>query len=146
MHGRQARSDSRLPFGALQWPQPRAAQALSYCRRPAEGLSPFEPGPLRPHGSTRPVAARKGASRLSRPAGWTSHRGGLWRVNLLHELWAFHPGFPPLRPALGLVDLHHEEGQDHHGSQEGENGNGLAHLLVVAARHDPCRTVGRWSV
>lgn len=60
-------------------------------------------------------------------------------MNLLHELWALHPGLPPLWPALGLVDLHHEEGQDHHGSQEGEDGNGLAHLLVVAARHDPCR-------
>ena len=67
-------------------------------------------------------------------------------MNLLHELRAFHTGLPPLRPALGLVDLHHKEGQDHHGSQEGENGNGLAHLLVVAAGHNPCRTVGRRSV
>lgn len=64
-------------------------------------------------------------------------------MNLLHELWALHPGFPPLRPAFGLVDLYHKEGQDHHGPQEGEHGNGLAHLLIVAARHDPCkRTAG----
>lgn len=60
-------------------------------------------------------------------------------MNLLHELWALHPGLPPLWPALGLVDLDHEEGQDHHGSQEGEDGNGLTDLLVVAARHDPCK-------
>lgn len=61
-------------------------------------------------------------------------------MSLLHELGALHPGLPALRPASGLVDLHHKEGQDHHGSQEGKHGDGLAHLLVVAARHDPCKS------
>lgn len=65
----------------------------------------------------------------------------LTNLQLLHELRALHPGLPPLRPALGLVDLYHKEGQDHHGSQEGEDRNGLAHLLVVTARHDPSRNV-----
>lgn len=96
----------------------------------------------RHHSSAHPPAPSVKA--LSGPhgqPGCRSHRRGLWRVHLLHELRALHPGLPPLRPALGLVDLYHKEGQDHHGSQEGEDRNGLAHLLVVTARHDPSRNV-----
>lgn len=91
-------------------------------------------------GAACPPELSSKALRLAWPV-WGSHRWGLRWVNLLHELWALHPGLPPLWPALGLVDLYHKEGQDHHGSQEGEDRDGLAHLLVVAARHDPSRNV-----
>lgn len=64
-----------------------------------------------------------------------SHRRCLWWVNLLHQLWPFHAWFPSLWPALRFVDLHHKEGQDHHGTQKGKDRNGLAHILVVPARH-----------
>lgn len=60
-------------------------------------------------------------------------------MDRLPQLWALHAGLPPFGPALRFINLHHEEGQDHHGTKEGENGDGLAYLLVVAARHDPCR-------
>lgn len=62
-------------------------------------------------------------------------------MGLLCELWALRPGPPPLRPALGLADLYHKEGQGHHGSQESKDRDGLAYLLVVAAWHDPSRNV-----
>ena len=105
---------------------------------PAEGWSPSKPAA--PGNPTAPPARH---GHQQRPSGsqQPSHRGGPGWVNLLHELWALHSGLPPLRPALGLVDLHHKEGQDHHGSQEGKNRDGLAHLLVVAARHDPSGNV-----
>lgn len=64
-----------------------------------------------------------------------SHRRCLWWVNLLHQLWSFHARFPSLWPALGFVDLHHEERQHHHGTEKGKDRNGLSHVLVVAAWH-----------
>lgn len=60
-------------------------------------------------------------------------------MDRLPQLWPLHTRLPPFGPALRFINLHHEEGQDHHGTQEGENRDGLAYLLVVAARHDPCR-------
>lgn len=101
--------------------------------------SPFKQ--VAPLETTAPPAHQGHQERLS-PAPTvrlTSHGRGLGRVSLLHELRALHPGLPPLRPAFGLVDLYHKESQDHHGSKERKDGNGLAHLLVVAARHDPCK-------
>lgn len=67
-------------------------------------------------------------------------------MGLLCKLWALCPGPPPLGSTLGLADLYHEEGQGHHGSEEGKDRDGLAHLLIVAARHDPCKriVIGQW--
>lgn len=64
-----------------------------------------------------------------------SHRRCLWWMNLLHQLRSFHARFPSLWPALGFVDLHHKERQDHHGTEKGKDRNGLSHILVVSARH-----------
>lgn len=81
-----------------------------------------------------------------------SHRRCLWWMNLLHQLWPLHARFPSLWPALGFVDLHHKEGQDHHGTEKGKDRNGLSHVLVVPAwhytsRNVPCSTFsrGQWS-
>lgn len=94
-------------------------------------------GPGALHGGGPQTPSQLHLPTVARVVSLWSHRRGLRGVHLLHELGALHPGLPPLRPALGLVDLYHKEGQDHHGSQEGEDRNGLTHFLVIAARHDP---------
>lgn len=104
-----------------------------------EGLIPFKQ--MAPGKSSYPPTKAVTKALCALTVAGLLHRRGLWWVGLLHELWALYSGLPPLWPALGLVDLHHKEGQDHHGSQEGKDRNGLAHLLVVAARHDPSRNV-----
>lgn len=54
---------------------------------------------------------------------------------LLEVRGPFDAGFPALGFALGLCQLDHKKGEDDHRSQEGKHGDGLAHFLVVAARH-----------
>lgn len=56
---------------------------------------------------------------------------------LLEVCGPLDAGFPPLGFTLGLGELNHEKGQDHHRSQEGEHWDGLAYLLVVATGHYP---------
>lgn len=64
-------------------------------------------------------------------------RGGLLLLLLLQVGGPFDARLPALRFALGFSELDHKEGQDDHGSQEGEDRDGLTHFLVVTTRHDP---------
>lgn len=56
-------------------------------------------------------------------------------MNLLHKLRSLHSRFPSLWPALRFVDLHHKERQNHHGTKESKDWNGLSHVLVVPSGH-----------
>lgn len=47
----------------------------------------------------------------------------------------FHSGLPALGFALGLGQLHHKEGKHNHGTKKRKHRDGLAHLLIIAARH-----------
>lgn len=58
---------------------------------------------------------------------------------LLEVCGPFDARLPALGFALGLGELDHEKRQDNHCSQECEDGDGLAHFLVVATRHYPWR-------
>lgn len=138
---------ARGPSGCA--PRPREVSPEADSRAPPAGpgrpaedtLRATAAGDGTPSWWAAPPGRPRRLSLALRAGGPGSHGRGLWWMSLLHELGTLHPGLPALRPAPGLVDLYHEEGQDHHGSQEGEHGDGLAHLLVVAAGHDPSRNV-----
>ena len=62
--------------------------------------------------------------------------GGAESQALLEVRGPLDARFPAFGLGLGLGQLDHKEGQDHHGPQEGKHRDGLAHVLVIAAWHD----------
>lgn len=66
---------------------------------------------------------------------------------LLYKVkWPFHSGLPALGFALGLGQLHHKEGKHNHGTKKRKHRDGLAHLLIIAARHYSWGNTQTWII